>query len=48
MGRGVHRYISKDLDRELQKIHKSLKYNNRIKGSKSFVKACDVYVRRNK
>ena len=45
MARGVQRYISKALDKELQKTHKDLKYNNRIKGHKSFVKACDVYVR---
>lgn len=46
MVRGVNKYISKNLAVVIEKEQKKMKYNKRIKGSHSFVKACDIVARR--
>ena len=46
MVRGINKYISKSLAIQIEKEQKRLKSNKRIKGTPSFVKACDVIARR--
>ena len=45
MARGVQRYISNSLDKKIKRIQKELKYNNNVKGSKTYRRACDILAR---